>query len=395
MITAFTAVLGISLSSTAGAGTPPVFTKSVAPPKVLEGIRPGMTIEEAKAALLSFSVDEMYKDAAQRKRLIKSAGNGAKYYVLLANNVVSRIGIEAPDAGLVPKLTKLWGAPNKAVNAANEGITSWSDASNRWRIDLACRPTLCRLAYHKVLTAEFFGNAVAPPGPLSAIKLGMTREQVAQLAAPYAAGTEVPAGPEDVRLSVDAKDGRVRSIMIAGLPPDAGELLSAAWGRGTAVDDKPVWFNPKTGWRARYDAQLQLVQLTEYMPVVSLLGPGDKLALPLIGLTEKQLASVYPKFQVVAGGGQVMLPPTEFATALTMIGVQIDPRTGRTARARFALPFVTDAHKAELLAVLEAKWGKAKAEIKNGRTRLVYPKATTRVEVLADDAATQLLVELR
>jgi hypothetical protein len=393
VITAIAAAVGISLISSAAAAPPPMFATTVTPSSAFDGIRVGMTFDEAKTALGAFEVDASYKDAANRKRLIKDAGRGAKYYVLLAGDVVSRIGIEAREKGLVATLTKQWGKPAQNVNAANEAITSWGGVA--WRVDLSCRQELCRLAFHRALTAGFFGDKVGPPAALARVKLGMTREEIRVLAAPFAGGNEIPAGPEDVRLSVDlGSDGRLRSIAIGGLPPQAGELLTAAWGKGVDVDAKPTWFNPAAGWRARFDEKLQVLQLTEYMPVMALLGAGEKLGLPLIGLTEVQLAKVYPKFQASTGGGQVALPPTEFATALTLIGVQIDPLTGRTAKAVFALPFDSQAQKDLLVAVLERKWGKAQSQLKNGKQMLTFPTAKTRVRVV-EDTANQLLVELR
>lgn len=390
VITATMAVVGISLSAVASAGEPALLSGTVEPSAALAGIRVGMTTDDAKLALRTFAIDDTYKDAANRKRLIKSAPGGAKYYVLLVGKVVSRIGIEAPAKGLVAKLTKQWGQPVTATNAASEGITSWGGAE--WRVDVACRETLCRLAFHHSLTAKFFGGAVAPPAALATIRLGMTRDQIDAL---FANGAEVPAGPEDIRLSVDiGKDGLVRSLLVAGLPANAGELMSAAWGPATAVDSKPTWFNPSTGWRARYDHTLQMLQLTEYMPVMSLLGTGDKLALPLLGLTQDQLAKVYPKFQTTDVGARVALPPTEFATALTMIGLSFDPRTGKTAGAVFAIPFDTLAQKDQLVKVLEAKWGKGQEQLQRGQRVMTFPAAKTRVQVLVD-RANELLVELR
>jgi hypothetical protein len=390
VITATMAVVGISLTSVASAGEPALFATSVEPSAAFTGIRVGMTLDDAKLALRSFEIDDTYKDAANRKRLIKPAAVDAKYYVLLAGNVVSRIGIEAPEKGLVAKLTKQWGKPAKAVNAASEGITSWGGAE--WRVDVACRQTLCRLAFHNSFTAKFFGTSVAPPAALASVKLGMSRDQIDGL---FASGAEVPAGPEDVRLSVDiGSDNRIRSIVIAGLPANAGELMNAAWGPATAVDTKPTWFNPSTGWRARYDQTLQVVQLTEYMPVMSLLGQGDKLALPLIGLTQDQLAKVYPKLQTSKTGTRVALPPTEFATALTMIGLSFDPHTGKTSGAVFAIPFDSLAHKDLLVKVLEAKWGKGQEKLERGQRVMTFPAAKTRVQVLVD-RADALLVELR
>ena len=393
VITATMAVVGIyltSVASVASAGEPAMFSTTVEPSAAFAAVRVGMTLEDAQLSLRSFEADVTYKDAANRKRLIKAAAGDAKYYVLLAGNVVSRIGIEAPEKGFVAKLTKQWGKPAKAVNAAAEGITSWGGAG--WRVDVACRQTLCRLAFHSSLTAKFFGGSVAPPGALAGLKLGMTRDQIDGL---FASGVEVPAGPEDVRLSVDiGKDNRIRSIVIAGLPANAGELMNAAWGQATAVEAKPTWFNPSTGWRARYDQTLQLVQLTEYMPVMSLLGHGDKLALPLIGLTQAQLAKVYPKLQTSKVGTHVALPPTEFSTALTMIGLSFDPHTGKSSGAVFAIPFDSLAHKDLLVKVLEAKWGKGQEKLERGQRVMTFPAAKTRVQVLVD-RANELLVELR
>lgn len=385
-----TAVIGISLISPASAGTSPMFAKTVAPSEALDGIRVGMTLDDAKLALGTFQIDPTYKDAANRQRWIKDATGGAKFYVLISNDVVSRIGIEAPEAGLVAKLTRQWGKPTKAVNAASEGITSWG--GTEWRVDVACRQALCRLAFHHSLTAAFFGSTVAPPTALGSIKLGMTRDQLGAL---FASGAEVPAGPEDVRVSVDVgKDDRVRSVLIAGLPANAGPLMNAAWGKATDVAAKPTWFNPNTGWRARYDASLNVVQLGEYMPVMSLLGPGDKIALPLIGLTPEQVAKVYPRSAATRTGAHVQLPPTEFATALTMIGLQFDPQTGKTTIAVFALPFDTLAHKDLLVKVLEAKWGKGQEKLQAGQRVLTFPSTKTRVQVLVD-RTNELLVELR
>lgn len=373
----------------------PTFDRQVAPPRALDGIRAGMTVEQAKVALASFAVDDKYTDAASRQRMIKAAGNGAHYYVLLSGGVISRIGVEAPAAGLTAKLTKLWGAPARATSAANEALTSWSQ--DAWRADLSCRGALCRMAFHRTLSAEFFGTKAAPPGSLAGVQLGMTKDQLAAVARPFVEGIAVPAGPEDVRMSVDfdPKHGHLRSIVIGGLPANAGDVIAKAWGPGIAVEAKPTWFNPSSGWRARYDAGLQVMQLTEYMPVIRLLGAGDKIAAPILGLTEQQLAAAYPKFLPAKGGAIIALPPTEFSTNNTSIGVELDQATQRAIKAIVVLPFDTAAHRAELVTVLEAKWGKSVTRIKSGRKTLAFPTSKAKVSVIADDNATELLVELR
>src|SRR5258705_588876 len=101
------------------------FDKRPGPPHALDGIRAGMALADAGAALSSFAPDAGYRDAVNRTRLVKDAGDGARYYVLVKSGVVSRIGIEAPKAGLEARLTRLWGAPQRATSAAAEAITSW------------------------------------------------------------------------------------------------------------------------------------------------------------------------------------------------------------------------------------------------------------------------------
>lgn len=386
VITTLAVALAISAGSSVAAPSS-LFDKSMSPPSVLDGIRVGMPRAELARALSAFVHDDSYRDVAKRERYIATV-DGAKVYVLFSHDVVARIGVEAPSAGLVGKLEKLWGKPIERTNLANEGLVSWRSGGTR--VDLACRESLCRLAYHRELGAAFFGSSVGAPGSLASITIGTPRAKVPAL---YADGSEVPAGVEDVRVVVDVDD-RVKGFRIVGLPDNAGDAIEAAWGAPVVIDSVPTWFAPKRAMRARYDARLGVVQISEYMPIAALLGPGDKLALPVLGLTEKQLAAAYPKFRAQQGGGTIALPPTELASAPTMIGVAVDPRSGQVERAAFAVPFVTAANKAAVLAVLEAKWGKSQLVARGGQKRLTFPSSKARVAVTVDDAAAVLVIEL-
>lgn len=389
VITAVAVAMGISMGSAPSSGAAPsaLFDKSMSPPSALDGIRVGMPRAQLGKSIARFTRDEHYRDAAKRERYIATV-DGAKVYVLFSKDVVARIGIEAPASGLMTKLTALWGAPLERTNLADEGITSWRSAGTR--VDIACRESLCRLAYHRELGAAFFGATVGAPGSLASLAMGTPRAKVPAL---YADGAEVPAGVEDVRVVVDIED-TVKAIRIVGLPPTAGDSLSAAWGAPVIVDSVPTWFAPQRALRARYDARLGVVQIAEYMPLAALLGRGDGIALPILGLTVKQLSAAYPKFRAAQGGGTIALPPTELATAPTMVGVAIDPTSGQVARAMFAVPFVTAANKAAVVAVLEAKWGKARMVERAGQKRLTFPSSKARVEVSIDDTAAVLVVEL-
>ncbi len=386
VITALAVAIGISVGSSAAAPAG-LFDKSMSPPPLLDGIRVGMSRSQLAKAMTQYTRDEQYRDTARRERYIATV-DGAKVYVLFSHDVVARIGIEAPSTGLVEKLTSLWGKPLERTNLANEGLVSWRAAGTR--VDVACRESLCRLAYHRELGAAFFGTTVGGPGSLASLAMGTPRAKVPAM---YADGSEVPAGVEDVRVVVEI-DERVKGIRIVGLPANAGDSLSAAWGAPAVIDSVPTWFAPQRGLRARYDAKLGVVHIAEYMPLVALLGQGDRIALPVLGLTEKQLAATYPAYRAMQGGGTIALPPTELASAPTMIGVAIDPASGEVARAMFAVPFVTPANKASVVAVLEAKWGKARTVERAGQTRLTFPSSKARVEVSIDNATSVLVVEL-
>ncbi|HLL22119.1 MAG TPA: hypothetical protein VK427_08305 [Kofleriaceae bacterium] len=359
--------------------------KQPAPPNVFDGVRAGMAVSEAK--LTTWSADPGYKDGANRTRLVKDAGNGAKYYVLVANEVVSRIGVEAPAKALVPRLHKLWGAPETATNLANEAITSWSNGA--WRADLSCRGELCRMAFHQTLTAGYFGAQPQPPGVLAGLRPGMTRTEIQQLAPRYLAG-DVPAGPEDVRVSVDvAKSGHVRGVLVSGLPGNAKDVLEKAWGKSVETTDGAVWFNAERGWRAQYVEGLATVQLTGYIPASKILGGGPGIALlakPILGATPDKITAAYPTMAKRDGKRLVIeLPPSEGGTGRLVLGFD---NLQRANKMTIELPYDTDARRDELLKLMSTKWGNPTPR----SASLVFP--TDKVKIEVTDGAKRLDVAI-
>ena len=359
----------------------PSFDRNPAPPRVFEGIRVGMLARDAK--LQTWQPDAAYKDAANRTRLVKDAGGGAKYYVLLAGETVSRIGVEAPEAGLVPRLERLWGQAARVTNLANEAVTSWSKAG--WRVDLSCRSALCRLAFHQPLTAAFFGPQVQPPGMLAGLRPGMTRDEVAQLS-PRHLAADVPAGPEDVRVTIDvAKSGHVRAVLVGGLPPGARALLEQAWGAPVAGDEGPVWFNPDRGWRAILHEGLGALTFTGYIPASKMLGGGPGIALfakPLLGASREQIVAAYPAVTRVKGKHLVIeLPPSEGGVGRLVLAFDA---TQRAKKMTIELPYDSAARRDELLRLMAAKWGTPKPR----SAVLVFP--TDKVKVEVTDGANRL-----
>ena len=372
-------IVCVLISSTAAAAP---FEAKPQPPRALDGVRAGMPLVDAKVA--AFKPDPAYSDAAQRQRLVKDAGGGARYYVLVKGDVVSRIGIEAPEAGLVPKLTRLWGKPARGDNPANETITSWRAAG--WRVDLACRARVCRIAFHQELTAAFFGSKVAPPGLLATLHPGAPADELAK----HHAGTgELPLGPEDVRAAIETDtEGRLRSILIAGLPANTPALLASAWGTATRTVRGPTWFDPDHGWRARYDESIQAIELTGYLPARAWLGAGVTIAAlpaPVLGATRAQLTAKYP-----LRGDTIALPPIEDGSISTTAKVTFDQGTKRVSQLAIELPFDNSTRRDELVKLLEAKWGRAR---RNGAA-LVFPAKGIQIVVKEVQSSLQLLLKL-
>lgn len=346
------AIALIVLSSSAFAAP---FEKPLGAPRAFDGIRAGMAVADAKLA--GWQPDASYKDGANRTRLVKDAGGGAKYYVLVAGDTVSRIGVEAPAQGLVPKLEKLWGKATRATNLASESLTSWSTAS--WRVDLACRGELCRLAFHEPLAPAFFGAAPQAPGALASLRPGMTKAELQKLS-PRHLASDIPAGPEDVRVTVSlAKSGHVQGVVLAGLPANARALLDKAWGAATTTADGPTWFNADRGWRAVLHEDLALVQLTGYISAAKILGAGPGIALlakPVLGAFREQILAAYP-VQTRADGKKLVieLPPSEAGTGRVV--VSFDTKNMRANKLAFELPYESEARRDELLKLMAMKWG--------------------------------------
>ena len=283
----------------------------------------------------------------------------------------------------MPRLTRLWGKPSQDTNPASEAITSWS--AGGWRVDLACRERVCRIAFHQQVAAAFFGTRVAPPGVLAQLTPSATSDELAKLAN---AG-EIPLGPEDVRAAVLTNaQGRLRSIVIAGLPAGSRALVETAWGPATATARGPTWFDPERGWRARYDDSLQALELTGYLPAAAWLGKGVTIAAmpaPVLGATRAQLTARYP-----VRGDTIALPPIEDAALATTATVTFDHGTKRVSQLAIELPFEGPARRDALVKLLEAKWGTAR---RNGSS-LVFPSKGVQIVVREVNATLQVLLRL-
>lgn len=245
----------------------------------------------------------------------------------------------------------------------------WTDANAGWKANLFCE-TNCVLRYRNYipLTAAFFGKAVAPVGPLAALKIGMTAAQVTAAAGHALLEGPVDAGPDETHVVVflDTKHDRVLYFDI--LLPKAGlEVMAQAWGKPTEVTSAykkqpdQMWFNAAEGWRARTDQTMSVshVRIDAYLPVSKLLGDGAPVAmLPTLpwGGSLADVQKAYPNVTVEGTSTYIDLPPTEFDDFQTRVHFWI--YQDKLNSVRFAIKYEGTANaKTELLGLFKKKWG--------------------------------------
>lgn len=240
------------------------------------------------------------------------------------------------------------------------------------------------------LTAAWLGKTVAPPGELAKIKLGSTKDEAVK-ASPLAdkAGTQ-ESEIEGVAYAV--QDGLEGIETMIRMPADKLSVIEQAWGPGQKVDrgGKPVivWFNPEQGIRAAFSDEGEnraYLRFEPYTPVAKLLGEGPNIAVldkPFEGKTADEIKADYPN--LVGKTGHLSLPSTEweFGSGITLSPY---PMSGKVESLAFSIPFKTPEGQAEIMKVIEAKWGKAKGEVPfgsvAGEKTFIYNKKNPHIEV--------------
>ena len=141
-------------------------------------------------------------------------------------------------------LTRAWGEPQIARDSLGQPEVTWASERTGWKVKLDCLERNCLVEYmpYHVLTSEFFGAHVVPPGDLAKLRIGMKLAERARRRA--GAGRRrapgLATGVDGVRefVAIDDKLGTVRSIYL-NLPPHAEDLIAEAWGPG-ADSTEPV-----------------------------------------------------------------------------------------------------------------------------------------------------------
>ena len=228
-----------------------------------------------------------------------------------------------------------------------------------------------------------FGKAVAPPGDLAKLKVGMTTAE-AKAAAPKLDLSEkerydlIDSGIKKVRFGVGVgESGKVDRLRVE-MPPDGKAMVKQAWGPGqdgTCTTRRcTYYFDPATGLRAVLEDSIggdgASLEFTRYQPLAKMLGakPG-MLAVetkPIAGAKVDEVKATYKDVLVVEPADKaknrdeslyLRLPPTEYESYETR--VHIYPENGRVDRMTVSLEY--DAYpkaREAFLAAIETAWGK-------------------------------------
>lgn len=368
------------------------FGNAVEPPKGLAKLRPGMTLDEAKATAPGLKEG---KDRDEGDWLLDSGNADLKLVVELDDGRVDRLVVKANTTKLEPVLTKAWGAGTKEVDKySQDEQTVWLNAAGQWKAELRCLERMCFLDFdsYRPLAADWFGKTPVPPGSYAKLKVGMPAAEAATvLGDKLPTEKYVDAGPDDVSIIAQtSKEGFVTSVRLM-TPADAKPLLEKAWGPGLVAKDsidKPltVWLDEATGWRATWEDQpigdSGSLSFDNYLSLPALIGAGPAdfaaLAPAGIGATADELAKAYGAMWN-AEDKAIDLRPTAWGSMWTRVHVDFDD-AGKAVAFRFGIPYEGHAPaKDQILAALEARFGKPTPVEDLGRTYLVFRDAAPKI----------------
>ena len=284
----------------------------------------------------------------RRSRSASTAGTVASIFAIVQGH------------GARELLTRTWGQPQITRDSLGQPEITWASETTGWKVKLDCLERNCLVEYvpYHVLTSEFFGAHVVPPGELANLRIGMKLADARKIApGPVDVRAGIATGVDGVRefVAIDDKTGTVRSIYL-NLPQHAEDLIAEAWGEGWRATEPVgktvlVWPDPTTGWRATLRDALGYshdLAYDNYLPAAQLFGDQpdqlDGLPEPVLGKPVDEVKKAY-KDAVTSPGHDLVLTllPTEWERigdadhAVAAGGVRQahdvrDPMAGRTPR---------------------------------------------------------------
>jgi len=395
--------------SSAPAATTDFFGPSPAPPRGLTKLHPGMSVAEAKSLVPGLHAPSR---KGVRDELILDSGVGdVTLTVRVDAGTVTTIVAIVQGHGVRDLLTRAWGEPELARDSLGQQEVTWASERTGWKVKLDCLERNCLVEYtpYHVLTKEFFGAHVVPPGDLAKLRIGMKLADAKAVApGPVAARAGLATDVDGVRefVAIDDKLGTVRSIYL-NLPPHAEDLIAEAWGPG-ADSTEPVgkavkvWPDPETGWRATLRDALGYshdLAFDNYLPAAQLFGDQpdtlDGLRTPVLGKTVDEVKKAYKDELTIQGKELIVtLPPTEWDRFGTRI--ELASSGGHVHHITFEVPWHGHPEARDtLFELFKHKWGEPQELTDDGKTVLVFRDEDPHVEVREDTEHGAWHIEIR
>jgi hypothetical protein len=403
------ALAGIAACNSAPAATTDFWGPTIEPPRGLGKLAPGMSVAEAKR--LVPALHEPARVGVRDELILDSGVSDVKLVVRVEAGTVSSILAIVQGHGVRDRLTRAWGKPEITRDQLLQPEVTWASEATGWKAKLDCMERNCLVEYmpYHVLTPDFFGPHVVPPGDLGKLRIGMPIAEARTLApGPVSVRSGVATKYDGVRefIAVDDKAGTLRSIYL-NLPESALPVIAEAWGPGASATMPvgravKVWHDPATAWRATLRQALgrsRDLVFDNYLPAVALFGdhPDSLEALPepVLGRPTDAVKRAY-KDQITGQGKElvVTLPPTEWDRFATRVA--LGTSGGRVRSIQLAVPWKPHpAARDTLLELFTAKWGLPEEVVVDGKPTLVFRPADPRVEIREDLEHGAWQVEIR
>lgn len=387
---------------------PDFFGPTIEPPCGLAKIQPGISVAEAMRRLPALKEDRR----GVREHLVLDSGVAdVRLEVRVDSGTVASIFAIVQGHGARELLTATWGQPQITRDSLGQPETTWASENTGWKVKLDCLERNCFIEYlpYHVLTADFFGAHVVPPGELANLRIGMKVADARKIApGPVDVHAGIATGVDGVReyVAIDDKTGTVRSIYL-NLPQHAEDLIVEAWSEGWRATEPVgktvlVWPDPTTGWRATLRDALGSshdLAYDNFLPATHLFGDQpdqlDGLPEPVLGKSIDDVKKAYKDAVSVVGRDLVLtLLPTEWERSATRI--TLSTAGGVVRRMTFAIPWRPHPEARDtLLELFKRKWGEPTARDDDGKQVLVFRDDDPRVEIVEDTEHGAWKVEIR
>ena len=388
---------------------PDFFGPAIEPPGGLAKIQPGISVTEARRRLPGLRED---KKGVRDQLVLDSGVSDVALGVRIDSGTVASIFAIVEGQGARELLTHSWGQPQITRDSLGQPETTWASEKTGWKVKLDCLERHCFLEYvpYHVLTAEFFGAHVVPPGELSNLRIGMKLVDARKIApGPVDVRAGIATGVDGVRefVAIDDKTSTIRSIYL-NLPQHAEDLIAEAWSDGWRATEPVgktvlVWPDPTTGWRATLRAALGSshdLAYDNFLPAAQLFGdqPDSLDGLPerVLGRSVEDVKKAYKEAVSTSGHDLVLtLLPTEWERTATRITL-VTGGGGTVRKLQLSIPYRPHPEARDvLLDLFKNKWGEPRTREDDGKTTLVFRDEDPRVEIIDDTEHGAWRVEIR